>query len=79
MLGLLESLGPVAQLGERRLRMAEVTSSSLVGSTPKPRNLQGKRSDRKRAGQESGLFDSYLTVTRLSQGVPHRPRGLVTH
>ncbi len=26
--------GPVAQLGERCLRMAEVTSSSLVGSTP---------------------------------------------
>src|SRR5215210_3597823 len=30
-----EASGPVAQLGERCLRMAEVTSSSLVGSTPK--------------------------------------------
>jgi hypothetical protein len=33
MLGLLTHHGPVAQSGERRPRMAEVTSSSLVGST----------------------------------------------
>ncbi len=30
-------------------------------------------------GENPALFDSYLTVTRLPQGVPHRPRGLVTH
>jgi hypothetical protein len=34
LLGLLVLRGPVAQSGERRPRMAEVTSSSLVGSTP---------------------------------------------
>ncbi len=35
LLGFLGLYGPVAQSGERRPRMAEVTSSSLVGSTPK--------------------------------------------
>src|SRR5215210_1343546 len=37
-----EASGPVAQLGERCLRMAEVTSSSLVGSTPKTFAFAGK-------------------------------------
>jgi hypothetical protein len=32
----LEFLGPLAQLGERRVRNAEVTSSSLVRSTILP-------------------------------------------
>jgi hypothetical protein len=37
LLGLLRPHGPVAQSGERRPRMAEVTSSSLVGSILKVR------------------------------------------
>src|SRR5919112_4692215 len=42
LLGLLRLQGPVAQSGERRPRMAEVTSSSLVGSTPKRLCFAGK-------------------------------------
>jgi hypothetical protein len=42
LLGLLRLQGPVAQSGERRPRMAEVTSSSLVGSTPKRFCFAGK-------------------------------------
>ena len=49
LLGLLRLQGPVAQSGERRPRMAEVTSSSLVGSTPKPTVLQHKPTEHKEA------------------------------
>jgi hypothetical protein len=42
LLGLLRLRGPVAQSGERRPRMAEVTSSSLVGSTSFLRYFAGK-------------------------------------
>ena len=42
LLGLPRSHGPVAQLGERRPRMAEVTSSSLVGSTLFSSRFTGK-------------------------------------
>ena len=42
LLGFLGFYGPVAQSGERRPRMAEVTSSSLVGSTPRIPVLAGQ-------------------------------------
>ena len=48
-------LGPVAQLGERCLRMAEVTSSSLVGSTVQLLFLQEKRA-RAEEGQSYPLI-----------------------
>jgi hypothetical protein len=47
LLGLLRLQGPVAQSGERRPRMAEVTSSSLVGSTYFFLDLQVKRREQK--------------------------------
>src|SRR5215217_4261615 len=68
LLGLLRLQGPVAQSGERRPRMAEVTSSSLVGSTlPIPLD--------KRKTPHIGKSRSYLlapttptfTPTRLSE------------
>ncbi len=52
--------GPVAQLGERCLRMAEVTSSSLVGSTPINR-LSILKTQNTEKGRE--MIPALLTVT----------------
>jgi hypothetical protein len=70
MLGLLRLHGPVAQPGERRPRMAEVTSSSLVGST-----LIGCLDKRKtpcKGKDRSCLLDlttPTITPTGLSEGI----------
>lgn len=70
MLGFLRLHGPVAQPGERRPRMAEVTSSSLVGST-----LIGCLDKRKtpcKGKDRSCLLDlttPTITPTGLSEGI----------
>ena len=76
--------GPVAQLGERCLRMAEVTSSSLVGSTPV---IPIGKPDTPRIGKgRSGTLALTTPTTtptrrewRLSEGFSHRAAGLVPH
>ncbi len=72
-------LGPVAQLGERRLRMAEVTSSSLVGSTSKQASvLQVRRRSWTRSqgrlvglvwGKDASEFSSQRADGRRAWGV----------
>ena len=62
LLGLLRLQGPVAQSGERRPRMAEVTSSSLVGSTSEIR-LNKRETAHAGKGQERVLDLTTPTVT----------------
>ena len=65
LLGLLRLQGPVAQSGERRPRMAEVTSSSLVGSTPFFFRFAGNTQFVNEIRYyHRGLFDGSLTTTR---------------
>jgi hypothetical protein len=64
-----EVSGPVAQLGERRPRMAEVRGSSPLGSTPENVGFAGQIGTARKGREESRPF---LTVTRLSEGFSHR-------
>ena len=60
--------------------MAEVTSSSLVGSTHViPIGKRKALCKAKGPMFAPGPFNSYPTVTRLSEGVPHRTRRLIPH
>ena len=66
LLGLLKPHGPVAQSGERRPRMAEVTSSSLVGSTLFSSRLQVKREEQekaRRAREGAGMLLGFGAAT----------------
>src|SRR5215204_5893050 len=60
LLGLLRLQGPVAQSGERRPRMAEVTSSSLVGSTPR---IRLDKRETPHTGKEQGCVLDVTTPT----------------
>ena len=74
--------GPVAQPGERRPRMAEVTSSSLVGSTPEIHRFAGKTCQgAERLAHLPAPFDDSLTTVGaiLGEYVFHRTRGMGSH
>jgi hypothetical protein len=63
-----------------RLCTAEVRGSNPLGSTSEKRIFAGKKQAGKQGRKDDpALFDSYLTVTRSSEGVPHRPRSLIPH
>jgi hypothetical protein len=64
--------GPVAQPGERRPRMAEVTSSSLVGSTPFFIYLQVKTSE-KGVESERTLLAALCSSAARNTGHHHGP------
>jgi hypothetical protein len=63
--------------------MAEVTSSSLVGSTAKTcvskRETRDTEKGRNLLLALCQLPDSYPAARQLSEGVPHRAGGLVAH
>jgi hypothetical protein len=72
LLGLLRLQGPVAQSGERRPRMAEVTSSSLVGSTLFFLLFAGKTNTARRS---PGRYLGLLTATVLQPASAAHPPG----
>ncbi len=82
LLGFLGFYGPVAQSGERRPRMAEVTSSSLVGSTIIFLRFAGKtyQGTERRYTCQPLLDDSLTTVEAdLGEYVFHRTCSVIAH
>src|SRR5215210_5781808 len=75
LLRLLSLHGPVAQSGERRPRMAEVTSSSLVGSTPKTYRFAAQNYSAQRSlGRDPGLLTATVLQPRIEfVHVPNKP------